>query len=203
MIPVHIVNLENRIDRKNKLLEELKKHDVKNYTFTNAVNGYDLNIDEMALNKTVDFTHRKLTRGNYGCYLSHLNIFKSILNHPEDMHLVLEDDAFFVEKFNNKLDRLLKKVQNVEWDIFYLGINRNDFVCGEFVTHDIYYPKYPLWGTHGYLIKKETIEKIIDQLLPIKLPIDVTLMNMDIKRLTLRNLIIKTNNSDSDTQSIN
>lgn len=59
-----------------------------------------------------------------------------------------------------------------------------------------------LWGTHGYLIKKETIKNIINLLYPIVLPIDVFLMGLDIKRLTLINLIVKVTNKDSDTQNI-
>jgi hypothetical protein len=48
------------------------------------------------------------------------------------------------------------------------------------------------------------VEKIINKLTPIKLAFDVALMepDLDIKRITLLETIIKTPNAQSDTQTI-
>jgi GR25 family glycosyltransferase involved in LPS biosynthesis len=209
MIPIYVINLENRIDRKEHILNEFQKHDIKNYTFTKAVHGHALDLDELENNHIIDRTGRTLNKGEYGCYISHLNILKDILNKPEEMHLIIEDDAIFVRNFNNKLKKLLKFVKDEEWDVFYLGINSyfDGDKEGEPVGrrgNGIYRPKNMISGTHGYLIKKSTVEKIINKLTPIKLAFDVALMepDLDIKRITLLETIIKTPNAQSDTQTI-
>lgn len=123
------------------------------------------------------------------------------------MGLVLEDDVFFVDGFNIKLNMIMKRIKNVNWDIFYLGINCYTDCCkeGEYVgnkIHGIYCPKHIVAGTHGYLIKKQSIKKIMDCFLPINKAVDIFLMNINIKRLTLTNTIIKTCNTYSETQNI-
>lgn len=199
-IPIHIINLKHRIDRKEKLIAELKKHNIENYSFVNAIDGSVFDFSEI-----IDESHRKLTKGECGCYLSHFNIYKSILESDSEIHLILEDDVFFVHNFKMRFNTLLNKVKDVEWDIFYLGINCYEIegFKGHYIGRrfdGIYYPDNPLWGTHGYLIKKETVKKIFNLLMPITLPIDVFLMGLDIKRLTLCKTIIKTPNADSDTR---
>lgn len=202
MIPIHIINLPHRTDRKEKLLSELKRHKVENYVFADAVNGADLDIEAMVARGDVDFSHRQLKRGEYGCYLSHLNVYKKILDSDEEVHLILEDDVYFVPGFVKKLNRILD-VED-EWDIFYLGYNpiSDDFREGEFITKDVYRPKNMFYGTHAYIIKKKTIEKVMHLLMPIVLPIDVYLSSLGLKTLASRNRIIKAYGIDSDTQGI-
>lgn len=205
-IPVHVINLPHRTDRKEKIIQELKTHNITNYTFVDAIHGDTLNVDQMLEDKLVDFKHRRLKKGEYGCYLSHLKVYKSILESSDELHLIIEDDAHFVKHFKDRFNRILKKVESSEWDVFYLGVNcdSENYKQGKVLnkTLGLYYPDNPVWGTHGYLIKKETIKKIENILSPITLPIDVFLMSIDIKRLTLFNTIIKTSRLDSDTQSI-
>ncbi len=208
MMQIHVINLPHRSDRKEVLLAEFAKHDITGYTFANAVSGSLLDIDFMEKDGLVSFSHRRLTRGEYGCYMSHLGVLTTILESSDDLHLILEDDVYFVDDFNFKLKEILTKVQNVDWDIFYLGINCKYNKCkrGKFVgkrSDGIYFPKYPIWGTHAYLIKKTAVQKIYHKLMPIILPIDVRLMYLpELNKLTLIDTIIKAYFNDSDTQGI-
>jgi glycosyl transferase family 25 len=205
-LPIYIINLKKSIKRRESLIKEFEKHKISNYNFIEAVNGYHLNLEELK-NKNIILHNNDLKRGEIGCSLSHYKIYEEILNKDAEINLILEDDTFFVNGFNNKLNKILNKVLNVEWDIFYLGINCYSKFCkeGEFIgnkINGIYYPKHCIPGTHGYLIKKESIKKIIDSFFPINVAVDTFLMMLDIKRLTLINTIIKTNNSYSETQNI-
>jgi glycosyl transferase, family 25 len=194
---IHIINLARREDRRIKLIEELERHNITDYVFVDAVDGNTIDVNEM-----LSYGHSPLKKGEYGCYLSHLNIYKSILESSEDLHLILEDDIYFVKNFKNKLRKKLAKIEHVNWDIFYLGINDlQQKIKGKFISsiEGIYCPEKILWGTHAYLIKKDTVSKIMDSLTPIQLPIDHTLMLLDINRLTLVQTIVKTYNRDSDT----
>lgn len=194
---IHIINLLRRADRKAKLIEELKKHNITDYVFVDAVDGKNIDVEKMSSDGC-----KPLKSGEYGCYLSHLNIYKSILDSSEELHLILEDDIYFADNFKNRLRKKLSKISHIDWDIFYVGINDlQQGRHGEFVSRieGIYCPDNILWGTHGYLIKRQSVLKIMDLLTPIKLPIDHQLMLLDIKRLTLINPIVKTYNRDSDT----
>lgn len=204
-IPIHVINLPHRTDRKAKIIEELARVKLTNYTFTEAIHGSTLDVEAMEKAGEISFKCRKLKRGEYGCYLSHLDVYKKIITSNEEMHLILEDDVFFVPSFKVKANTLLSKVAKIEWDILYLGVNNwnETHHQGTFVQEGIYCPANPIWGTHAYVIKKSTLERIIDLLMPIILPIDVKLMEMtEIKKLVLTNNIVRNHNSESDTQSI-
>lgn len=202
---IKIINLAVRVDRKEKLIGELTRHNIKGYEFMEAVDGRSLDRVDMIV-KGMILEGKEMTRGEYGCYLSHYNLYKEILKGEEELILVLEDDIYFINNFNYKLNKILKKVKEVEWDMFYIGINCWEEKCleGEYIDKEIYYPINPIWGTHGYLIKRESVKKIVNRMLPMEVPVDVFLMTRlpDIKRLVLLNTLVKTYNVDSDTRLI-
>jgi len=200
-IPIHVINLARRVDRKLNVIKELEKQGLTNYTFHTAIDGTTLDANKLHITKIADLNIVKLLRGQYGCYLSHLNIYNEILISSHETHLILEDDVYFTDNFIERANYILAK--NLVWDIFYLGINQFDNMAyrGKYfgpIEDGIYCPKYPIWGTHGYLIKKQTIKTTTD-FLPILFPIDKKLMYSNINRLTLKNTIIKTRNEYSDT----
>lgn len=201
MIPIHIINLEHRADRRKKVIRELAVRKINEYRFVTAINGKTLDIDQMEKDGSISYLHRKLRAGEYGCYLSHLGIYQEILNRPEKMHFILEDDVYFPRDFDKIFEQTMDKIRDVEWDVFYAGINPNDnHLEGTYIDDNLYYPKHILWGTHAYVIKKTTVEKIIDRLLPIILPIDTMLMHLeDLKRLVMVKPIVKVRFTDSDT----
>lgn len=210
MIPIHVINLERRIDRKVMLLQEFEKHSITNFTFYKAIEGKDIDFVKLAADGLISYRDRQMTVGEFGCFLSHLNILKKILTSDEEIHLILEDDVYFVSGFIDKLNYCLSKVKNSIWDIFYLGINRPScvnfkFLRGKYVGNiqdGIFYPKYKWWGTHGYLVKKSSVAKIINLITPIILPYDCQLMEVkSIHKLILAKTIIKSYNMDSDTNA--
>lgn len=205
-LPIYVINLKKSTERKKYLIEEFKRHKIENYTFIEAVNGYDLNLEELKNNNIIS-NNCGLKRGEIGCSLSHYKIYEETLKNDAEINLILEDDVFFVDGFNIKFNIIMNRIKNMNWDIFYLGINCYTDCCkeGEYIgnkIHGIYCPKHVVSGTHGYLIKKQSIKKIMDCFFPINMAVDLFLMNIDIKRLTLTNTIIKTNNSYSETQNI-
>lgn len=200
MLPIHIINLPHRPDRRASILAELNKHNITNYDFVEAIPGSGLNLDTISIDKN----YRPLRPNEIGCYLSHVKVYEKILLSDQEIHLILEDDVYFINNFKNKLFQILDRVKLVEWDVFYIGINCYWPECkkGKYVYRPlgIYYPDNIAYGTHAYLIKKSTINKIYDSLFPIRWAIDVLLTALDLKRLSLINTIAKVDNIDSDTQ---
>jgi GR25 family glycosyltransferase involved in LPS biosynthesis len=96
---VIVINLDRRTDRMDKLAPQLEKLDIQYKRFS-AVDGKKLDIDPIVAGLQ-----------------SHLQVMKQIAGQRV---LILEDDAQFVEDFNEKFEKVMQTLPE-DWDIFYLG----------------------------------------------------------------------------------
>ena len=96
---VIVINLDRRNDRMEKLAPQLEKLDIQYKRFS-AVDGKKLDIDPIVAGLR-----------------SHLQVMKQIAGQRV---LILEDDAHFVEDFNEKFEKVMQTLPE-DWDIFYLG----------------------------------------------------------------------------------
>jgi GR25 family glycosyltransferase involved in LPS biosynthesis len=96
---VIVINLDRRTDRMDKLAPQLEKLDIQYERFS-AVDGKKLDIDPIVAGLR-----------------SHLQVMKQIAGQRV---LILEDDAQFVEDFNEKFEKVMQTLPE-DWDIFYLG----------------------------------------------------------------------------------
>ena len=96
---VMVINLDRRTDRMEKLVPQLEKLDIQYKRFS-AVDAKKLDIDPVVAGLR-----------------SHLQVMKQIAGQRV---LILEDDAQFVEDFNEKFEKVMQTLPE-DWDIFYLG----------------------------------------------------------------------------------
>ena len=96
---VVVINLDRRTDRMEKLDLQLKELSIQYKRFS-AVDAIKLNIDPIVAGLR-----------------SHLQVIKDNIGKRV---LVLEDDAHFVDNFNEKFDKVMQTLPE-DWDIFYLG----------------------------------------------------------------------------------
>ncbi len=96
---VIIINLDRRTDRMEKLAPQLEKLDIQYKRFS-AVDAKKLDIDPIVAGLQ-----------------SHIQVMKQIAGQRV---LILEDDAQFVEDFNEKFEKVMQTLPE-DWDIFYLG----------------------------------------------------------------------------------
>lgn len=124
-----------------------------------------------------------LSKGSIACSLSHLKIYKRMVDDSIDMSLVLEDDAHLPKNIN----QLLSAVQN--------NIQKNEVIALSYFNHHVSKPvthfsqeeRTPLPGigelaypidlhdiasTMAYVITKNVAEKMIDILMPISVQTD-------------------------------
>lgn len=119
---IKIINLENRVDRKQKCIELFKKQNIENYEFIKAVNGYNNNdisdnSDKLHFFYGNDFGNR---RGHIGCALSHYNLWVQLINdNVNEYYLIMEDDVILSSNFKDTLYKL--KPLFVKRDIIFLG----------------------------------------------------------------------------------
>ena len=133
------------------------------------------------LNRQNYFT--PLTRGEIGCYLSHIAVFKKILDENLDYAIVLEDDLIFKPGFI----RIPEVVESIKLPWSYIKLIapgkkkkierriRLDIESGEGSNFELVrWNKVPI-GTAAYIISREGAEKFLEKRSIFYRPLDVDL----------------------------
>lgn len=165
-----IVNLKRREDRKNNIINLLNEHNISDYSFFDAVDGYNipLNLEIKNLFKGNDFGNRC---GVIGCALSHYNIWLNLINDSlNDYYIVLEDDITLDPDFNNKLNIVKKHVNNNinNIDLLFIGFHKTEEMNNHFNNCNqfgfIYFDKnlFCIGGTFGYIVTKTGAHNLIN-----------------------------------------
>lgn len=131
-IKYYYINLDNRPDRNDHIINQFKKYNITNYSRIAA--------------------YKEINRPAIGCTLSHINTIQQFIDSNYEYCIILEDDFKFIltpEQYSNMLN-LAFNIKN-EWNIILLS--------GNVLKSKIYneYLKYCLnvQTTSGYMIKKE------------------------------------------------
>ena len=100
---------------------------------------------------------RDITPGEIGCVLSHIKCWKDAYENKFDSVLILEEDFYPSEKFNQIIISTLPK-----WDLIHLGRNLMRDLPEQ--THNAYFVR-PLFSfnAHAYALSKKGIEIIISK----------------------------------------
>jgi GR25 family glycosyltransferase involved in LPS biosynthesis len=150
---VVVVNLDRRTDRMEKLVPQLKELGIKYERFS-AVDAKQLNIDPIVAGLK-----------------SHLQVIK---NNSGKRVLVLEDDAYFVEGFNEKFDKVMQTLPE-DWDIFYLGALLPKDVGQINIVNRHWGLQVLTTGTQAYCINPSRLEYFISKLEDYNYYIDIGL----------------------------
>jgi len=121
-----------------------------------------------------------------GCYLSHLNLYKSVRdkmldpNYRKKYTIVFEDDIILGDNFMDKLGEGLSILENKDFDILYLGnTHLEDWEppsSNEQIGNGLY--KHQNWnmiGCWAMLINNKNMDKIISLIERMDKPIDLRL----------------------------
>ncbi len=109
---IYIVNLKKDKKRKKNILREIKKQNLKNYKFIDAIDGNKLKNNQINLlisknKKFLNPLNTNMSKSEIGCALSHIKIYKEIVRSKIDCALVLEDDAIFLREFTKNLKEFI------------------------------------------------------------------------------------------------
>ena len=124
-IPIKIINLERRPDRKSDTIKKLSdagfSQDKGEYEFVKATDGSSLEptifIKELFLGN--DFGSRK---GVIGCALSHYKLWQQLVNDTTNSYyLIMEDDFQLCPNFKTRLQELSKTGAFINKNTLFLG----------------------------------------------------------------------------------
>uniref|UniRef100_A0A6C0KU45 Glycosyl transferase family 25 domain-containing protein n=1 Tax=viral metagenome TaxID=1070528 RepID=A0A6C0KU45_9ZZZZ len=107
--------------------------------------------------------------GAVGCYLSHANIWKKMLDEKIDSAIIFEDDVQFNSGFKDRFEKFMKNLPS-DGDVFFLDVSVNfkplkyddmfDKILGQF------------WGLHAYIMTNKGAQKLLPFVYPIEIQID-------------------------------
>jgi glycosyl transferase family 25 len=183
-IPVFIINMKKDIDKKKHMQTLCEKFNLE-FEFIEAVDGRLLNDKEIeavySKKQMINNLGRELTKGEIGCALSHILIYKKIVTKNIQTALILEDDIDFDQKLIDCLNSINQFPD--DWELILLG--HHSMSSRKIVTpYNFWYKKYlnktniirkPSvvgGGTYGYCINNKGAKKLLGHLQKIAKPID-------------------------------
>jgi len=186
-IDIYYINLDRSKDRLEHINRQLNVNNLTGNRFA-GVDGklLDNNIINQVNESCINNGKRKLLKGEIGCYLSHINLWKEWKNNSSNNKLlILEDDIIFVEKFNKKLKNILSELPE-DWDVLLLGWNKRSkfkkYIEQKNVSENLQKTVCPTFGCTGYMINKSFIDKInkYTKIKNIYMPIDFIFHDVNI-----------------------
>ncbi|MEY0234132.1 glycosyltransferase family 25 protein [Providencia manganoxydans] len=158
-----IINLQECTERRRAMQSQLEKTHLS-YQFINAIRGTDLS-DEEIKSSVYDYPNCKLTKGEIGCALSHLSIYRMIVEKDISHALILEDDVIIPIDIANTFNEI-KKIDNQKKANVYLLSRVHSYIENKKLNNNIY-SVYNALGAHAYIINKKAAENIISAQKPI------------------------------------
>jgi GR25 family glycosyltransferase involved in LPS biosynthesis len=167
-IEVYLINMSTNKDRLDHFVKNYKNSDLasKNFYRLEAIKGSSIKLQEFITQKALDeisfaesnghrTKHYQLSKGGVGCYLSHMMIYKQILQSNRYFAYVFEDDVIMNSNIFMETREYLRIIPG-DWDIILLGC---DCIACDKVKE--YSKVRRFFYTHGMLVNKKGIEKIV------------------------------------------
>ena len=148
------INLDSRKDRNDEILGEINR----------------IAIPE---SKVYRFSAVKRSWGALGCALSHIGVLKFVKERGWKRTLVLEDDAGFEDKNQERWATGVKDVRSMlqssgitnidsTWDVIFLGGFVRDSAGPTKTQYSTIFKTKNTSCTHAYIIRNEYVQKVID-----------------------------------------
>lgn len=145
--------------------------------------------------KTNGGISRDFKPGEIGCFLSHREAWIDMIKNNIKYALIFEDDSLITpEKFFNEINNIMNNLPN---DVGYISLYHSPQIrhINKAKKYNDFLKQidFSLWGTVSYIISLDLANQFIDNLLPIKYPIDWAISNYCISKnniyLSSQNLV--------------
>lgn len=150
--PTYVIHLDRHTQRRDICLERVKK---AGYTDVRLVPAVDGHVPEEWARHPIEYDGSLFIPKAAGCLLSHLKVWKEIIDQKVPFATVLEDDCVF----HCAWDELAPKyyaATPVVWDMIYMGHH-----CGN-VYPDVHIARVPVYCTNAYMVTLEGAQKLYE-----------------------------------------
>lgn len=149
------------------------------FNLNEKLKNENLNVEWIIAPKQKYFVNNPWTEeqpnlpGNWSYQSAFESIFLKSKLLKLDNFLILEDDIFFVESYNSKLETIFLEIPN-DWQILHLGYH-----YASTYVNDIYFSKFQnnmkAIGAHAVVYKNDVYDYILDTVENCTIPIDLYL----------------------------
>jgi len=198
-------------------LEEFASQSLKAERFP-ATLGKAMTDEELA-EKTTFGARYFCTPGMIGCFMSHLNIWKKVVEEGHEAVVVLEDDVVLYPNFSSKLQTLLKELPD-DWDVCLLGavgciaqeqellnMKLYGLITGggrpspgksRTISPNVFVPYRPA-GTHAYMVSQKGAQALVKMCPKPRYHVDLSAWGCTDLRLYMAKDELATQRFDDDT----
>jgi glycosyl transferase family 25 len=179
-----VISLEYRKDRYEYIIQNYIHNTIYDLEIIKAYDGKNINnnskeynilkdnfLNNIENNKSKNNYYKYLyinnfTLGEIGCFVSHISIWKKIINENLDQALIFEDDCIFNINFNNRLSYILKNEMPIDCNILWLGgkmcdnhtNNKNTIISNNICIKNEEHP----YGTFSYIITNKCAKLLLN-----------------------------------------
>lgn len=166
-IIIYYINLKKDIKRNSHMISILNELNI-NFERIEGINGYDINLNKKY---TVIHTDKfPMTRGQYGCYLSHIKCYKKFIESKYKYLIILEDDVILNKNFKESIIYLFNNYSKFLSNIDFLYLSRsNTFKEYQYKIRENYYnddfiysPETCGYGFFSYFLTKNGASKLLN-----------------------------------------
>lgn len=173
----YIINLKHATERWEAIRKNLQERGIP-HTRVDGVCGANLpdKLDEFNERKFNVFHGKAMNKSEIGCYLSHMQVFRTFLESDNEYALVLEDDVTLPENMTSLLETALP--YQTFWDMIRLtSVKQGKYVPFAPLSdgYSLCYNLRQLKSTGAYLINRRAARCCLDKMLPMFIPYDVAL----------------------------
>jgi len=151
---VYYINMDSRTDRKErfeKMAEEFSVPAIR----VSALTATD--EEAMPLYDGHNDPRRKF---KMGCTMSHQSVVRMAKENGLKNCLIFEDDCVLLDSYKEKIQLCADELQNVEWDLFYLGGEPNNY-CKPISDNLVQIENGGVYTTHAYAINHTFYDKML------------------------------------------
>lgn len=191
---IFVINLARHAERRALMKMQLDALGLP-YEFFDAVDGFTLSPDFLKENYDAErarqLNRRDLSLGEIGCALSHLAIYKKMVDENIPLALIFEDDALIGSQFPEILERLV--AQSIAEDETIMLLSHTHKYSGWFGrkidrNHRLV-PAVEAYYAHAYLVTLAAARKLCATLPPVHAVADCWNYLIENKQVRVRSVV--------------
>ncbi|MCH7314659.1 glycosyltransferase family 25 protein [Acinetobacter sp. ANC 3882] len=182
---IFVISLDSAAERRKHIDAEFKNNLV-DFSFYDAITP--VTSDEAAKSVGIDLDRRgDLTKGEVACLLSHIMLWKKIVDLDLDYMAIFEDDVYLgkdIQGFFNNFSWIPSDVHVIKLEVFDKKVDLSFFLKLSKNGRSLYHLKGMHLGGAGYILSKAAAEhylKLITEM-PKLVPVDHILFGRDVKK---------------------
>ena len=183
-IPIYVINLPHRIDKKVQMEYQFQKSNITNYQFINAIGKENTLVQEKFAEYNTKFALKEIKTtyfrsieekqiiesiGAIGLIVTTIELFQDLEKKNATDVIIMEDDIHFHKAWKFMIKTLKSCLDDV--DLLYLGYNNYLSEVNQFIKRDNLNITVPIpynrnwgafYGTYGYICNSNFRKRIID-----------------------------------------